>query len=120
MTLPIDTTDRPPSNHATVVVGAGGDVEPAAALDVRPFGPAANSGAIYARWMGSGAAVLWYLPLTPRQAYTESETTAGVPKEVADIGDFIPLDFASQYEGQFLQASHIHGDSTAGTWILGY
>lgn len=123
MSTPIDNLNRPPTVHASVTTGAeasGADVEGSVAYDLRPLGPQAAQGAIYVRWMGSGAATLWYKPLAPRNAYSASEGVSGVPKDVANVGSFIRLDFAAQYEGQFLQASHIHGDSTAGTWVFGY
>jgi hypothetical protein len=68
------------------------------------------------RWMGSGVATLWFRSLTPRRAYFANETIMGVPKAT----HYIKATFAAQYESQFIQASHIHGDSTAGTWELRY
>jgi hypothetical protein len=118
--MPIENTARPPIHHASVVVGVGADVAPGAAIDLRPLSTNGSAGAIWVRWMGAGIATLWYNPLSERLAYTASEQAAGVPKNLANVGSFLPLTFASQYEAQFLQASHIHGDSTAGTWLVGF
>jgi hypothetical protein len=111
---PIEDATRTPTSSATIIVGSGGDVEAGGELDLRPKGPDGCQGAAMIRWMGSGVATLWFRPLTRRRAYFASET--GVPK----ASYYEKVVFAAQYESQFIQASHVHGDSTAGTWELRY
>lgn len=77
------------------------------------------------RWMGSGAATLWYQPALARRGltFTTSETAAGLPVSFASR-QWLPLSFLAQGEEQPVQALALLADdsaghaSTAGTYLV--
>jgi hypothetical protein len=82
-------------------------------LDLRQFAPYGGGASKWVRWLGSDAAVLWYVPTTVRTAFTTSETSAPAP----NARGAIPANFLAGEERP-LQALAIDTDSTAGSWEI--
>jgi hypothetical protein len=118
MSLPDDLTRTPVMRVSVVLPGDAA----AEIVDLVALGPATSS-CRSIRWMGAGAATVYYQPATPRTAFTASETAAGVPVMVGER-QFLPLPFLSQGEEQDVQAvALLNTDgaghtSTAGTYVV--
>ena len=117
--LPDDLTRTPVMR---VSVELPGDADSDGIVDLAPLGPNVPC-CRSIRWMGSGAATLYYQPATPREVFTASETAAGVPVTVSGR-QYLPLDFLSDGEEQPVQAvSLLNTDggsvtSTAGPYVV--
>lgn len=103
-----DDLNQTPLSHAQVTI-------PTDATDglvnLLPLGP--DNGACKAiRWLGSGAAVLWYVPATPRLAYTTTEQAVPTPNERGAI----PASYKVEGEERQIQAVAIDTDSANGIW----
>lgn len=105
-----DNLHQTPIHHATVAL-------PGDATDhlVQLGGMSPDGGACKrVRWLGSGAATLWYVPATPRTAdgYTASEIAATVPNARGALKRL----FFAQGEAVDIQAIALDDASTAGNW----
>lgn len=108
MGLRADNVLQTPLSRATVTLPAD---KVANVVKLGPLGP--DGGPCKAiRWMGSGAAVLWYIPVTARRGYTVTEAAVHVPNARGAIKEV----FFIQGEEHLIQADAIDGDSTAGDW----
>lgn len=113
MTIRADNVTQTPLCHATVTLP---DDVADGLVQLGPLGP--DGGPCKAiRWLGTGPAVLWYVPATPRRGYTPSEVLVPVPEPATGA---IPSDFQAGGEEQLIEATAIQATTTAGRWKVTY